>query len=42
MIETIKSKCAEDVLLVSVCLIGCLGLYLLAAYFFVMFFSERL
>ena len=33
MIKTIKSKYVEDVLLVSVCMIACLGLYLLAAYF---------
>jgi hypothetical protein len=38
MIKTIKSKYAEDVLLVSVCVIGCVILYLLAAYFFVTFF----
>jgi hypothetical protein len=35
MIKTIKSEDAEDVLLISVCVIGCLGLYFLAAYFFV-------
>jgi hypothetical protein len=38
MIKTIKSKHAEDVLLISVCIIACLGLYFLAAYFFVTFF----
>jgi hypothetical protein len=38
MIKTIKSKYGEDLLLVSVCMIGCLGLYFLAAYFFLMFF----
>ena len=47
MIKTIKlhkfwSNYAEDVLLVSVCVIGCVGLYLLAAYFFVTFLNERL
>jgi hypothetical protein len=38
MIKTIKSKHAEDILLISVCIIACLGLYFLAAYFFVTFF----
>ena len=38
MIKIIKSKYAEDVLLISVCMIACLGLYFLAAYFFATFF----
>ena len=38
MIKTIKSKYAADVLLVSVCIIACLGLYFFAAYFLVTFF----
>lgn len=38
MIKTIKSKYAEDVLLIAVCMIACLGLYFLAAYLFVTFF----
>jgi hypothetical protein len=40
MIKTIKSKYAEDVLLVSVCMIACLGLYFFGAYFFVTFLGE--
>ena len=38
MMKTIKSKYAEDALLLSVCMIVCLGLYFLGAYFFVTFF----
>jgi hypothetical protein len=38
MIKTIKSKYAENVLLISVSMIACLGLYFLGAYFFVTFF----
>ena len=33
MIKTIKSKFAEDALLISTCVIACLGLYFLAEYF---------
>jgi hypothetical protein len=40
MIKTIQSKYGEDLLLVSVCMIGCLGLYFLAAYFFVTFLAD--
>jgi hypothetical protein len=35
MIKTIKSKYAEDVLLVSVCVDRLPGLYFLGAYFFI-------
>jgi hypothetical protein len=42
MIKTIKlhrfwSNFAEDALLISVCIIVCLGFYLLGAYFFLTF-----
>ena len=38
MIKTIKSKYGEDLLLVLVSIFGCLGVYFLAAYLFVMSF----
>jgi hypothetical protein len=38
MLKILKSKYLEDVLLVAVCMLVCLGIYFLSAYFFVTFF----
>ena len=35
MIKIVKSKYGEDILFVVICMIACLGLYFLGAYFFV-------